>query len=808
MSYVQAVLWIGSRLADGLAYAHEHQVIHRDLKPANVLLADDGQPLLLDFNLSDNLRLRSSVLGASVGGTLPYMAPEQLESFYHPGRRVDARSDLYSLGLILYELVCGKPAFPFPQAPSPPTRALKKLRIKNQETGVRRQESGNSSQPAAVRDPQNGSCLTPDARPLASDSSLLPPAAGEGQTGPLWEILPLMIAERKKSPPAVRQWNKSASPAVESIIRRCLEADPDRRYHSARELQEDLERQLSHRPLRYAPDPSPRERIRKWSRRHPRLTSSTSVALMALALIGILATSLVIRSNRLKHFDAKDKFNQFQAQMLHGQFLLYGRSYDPEKLDQGIRQCRTALDQYQVVDNPDWTRLPQVLNLEEKDRRQLQEDVGETLFLAARATFTRGVQDPGHPRQEDLRLALDLSRSASDCYEEDKIPRALWQQQAELLKLQGRTGEAEILFQKAEKTPLRTAQDCYLAGHLLAVQRNFRQALPLLEEAVQKDPRNYSAWIVRGNCYSALTEHAQAAASYSVCIALRPDFPSGWYNRGLANLRGRYFSRAVADFDQTIALLRGSKLDLEASEVYLNRGLAQEGLKHYSEAIADLDKALELGTPRTQVYFYRAAVREKAKDLEGARRDRDMGMRLKPSDEQSWVARGLSRMDQDPKGAVADLDEALKLNPQSFPALQNKAHVLADLLKDNSEAVQVLDTILAKYPENPMARAGRGVSLARLGQREKALADAEDALLVDTRPPNLYQVACIYALTSRQNPQDRLRAFELLSWGLKGGFGLDLVDGDNDLDPIRQFPEFRRIVKAARELQARTSDSR
>ena len=58
MSYVQAVLWIGSRLADGLAYAHEHQVVHRDLKPANVLLADDGQPLLLDLNyLSGFLRV-------------------------------------------------------------------------------------------------------------------------------------------------------------------------------------------------------------------------------------------------------------------------------------------------------------------------------------------------------------------------------------------------------------------------------------------------------------------------------------------------------------------------------------------------------------------------------------------------------------------------------------------------------------------------------------------------------------------------------------------------------------------------------
>jgi serine/threonine protein kinase/Flp pilus assembly protein TadD len=817
MSYVQAVLWIASRLADGLAYAHEHQVIHRDLKPANVLLADDGQPLLLDFNLSDNLRLRSSVLGASVGGTLPYMAPEQLESFYHPGRRVDARSDLYSLGLILYELVCGKPAFPFPQTPSPPTRALKKLRIKNQETGVRRQESGTSSQRAAVRYPQNGSCLTPDARPLASDSSLLPPAAGEGQTGPLWEILPLMIAERKKSPPSVRQWNKSVSPAVESIIRRCLEADPDRRYQSARELQEDLERQLSHQPLRYAPDPSPRERTRKWARRHPRLTSSTSVALLALGLIGILVTLLVIRGKRLDGFHAQETLKRFEADLDDARFLLYGRAHDPETLDQGIGRCRTALDYYHVLNNPSWKQFSEVRNLQERDREQLRQDIGETLFLAARATLHRSEirnpksetsSDPAHPRQEDLLLALDLSRSANHCYEEDKIPRALWQQQAELLKRQGLTREAEVLFQKAEKTPLQTAQDCYLAAHLLAAQGNYRKALPLLEEAVQKDPRNYSAWFVRGNCYDSLLEHAQAIASYSVCIALHPEFPSVWFSRGMANQRAGNFVGAVADFDQTIMLRRAAGSDREIADIYWNRAQSQEGLKHYSEAIADLDKALELGTPRTQVYFYRAVVREKAKDLEGARRDRDMGMRLKPSDEQSWVARGLSRMDQDPKGAVADLDEALKLNPQSFPALQNKAHVLADLLKDNSEAVQVLDTILAKYPENPMARAGRGVSLARLGQREKALADAEDALLVDTRPPNLYQVACIYALTSRQNPQDRLRAFELLSWGLKGGFGLDLVDGDNDLDPIRQFPEFRRVVKAARELQARTSDSR
>ena len=52
MSYVEAVLWIAARLADGLAHAHERGILHCDLKPANVLLTDDGQPMLLDFNLA------------------------------------------------------------------------------------------------------------------------------------------------------------------------------------------------------------------------------------------------------------------------------------------------------------------------------------------------------------------------------------------------------------------------------------------------------------------------------------------------------------------------------------------------------------------------------------------------------------------------------------------------------------------------------------------------------------------------------------------------------------------------------------
>src|SRR5262249_19297798 len=107
-TYVQAVLWLAARLADGLDHAHERGIFHRDLKPANVLLTDDGQPMLLDFNLSEDVQSRSGATAAFIGGTLPYMAPEHLRAFQHRNVTVDGRSDVYSLGVILYELLTGR----------------------------------------------------------------------------------------------------------------------------------------------------------------------------------------------------------------------------------------------------------------------------------------------------------------------------------------------------------------------------------------------------------------------------------------------------------------------------------------------------------------------------------------------------------------------------------------------------------------------------------------------------------------------------------------------------------------------------
>jgi serine/threonine protein kinase len=112
-------------LADALAHAHERGIIHRDIKPANVLIADDGQPMLLDFNLaSDNNEAAAE--RARVGGTLPYMALEQMNAFAGQGGRIDGRADIYSLGAVLYQLLAQR--LPYPDHQGETEAVLERMR--------------------------------------------------------------------------------------------------------------------------------------------------------------------------------------------------------------------------------------------------------------------------------------------------------------------------------------------------------------------------------------------------------------------------------------------------------------------------------------------------------------------------------------------------------------------------------------------------------------------------------------------------------------------------------------------------------
>ncbi len=112
----RTVCWLGARLAEALDHAHGRGVLHRDVKPANVLLTAEGAPRLADFNISYGSKLDGANPSAFFGGSLAYMSPEQLEAFNPAHARgpgeLDGRADLYSLCIILWELLAGRRPFP------------------------------------------------------------------------------------------------------------------------------------------------------------------------------------------------------------------------------------------------------------------------------------------------------------------------------------------------------------------------------------------------------------------------------------------------------------------------------------------------------------------------------------------------------------------------------------------------------------------------------------------------------------------------------------------------------------------------
>jgi serine/threonine protein kinase/tetratricopeptide (TPR) repeat protein len=235
-------------ICQAVQHAHQKGIVHRDLKPANILVTlVDGnpEPKVIDFGVAKAIagKLTDESLSTQLGsvvGTLEYMAPEQAG---FSGEDIDTRADIYSLGVILYELLTG-------------LRPIDARRLKN------------AAITEMIRIIKEEEPSKPSTR-LSTDESL-PSTAAVRQIEPR-RLMAMLRGE------------------LDWVVMKCLEKGRERRYQTANGLSRDIERYLADEPVEARP-PSAGYRIRKFVKRHKRTAIATSFVLLAL-VVGIAGTT-------------------------------------------------------------------------------------------------------------------------------------------------------------------------------------------------------------------------------------------------------------------------------------------------------------------------------------------------------------------------------------------------------------------------------------------------------------------------------------------------------------------------------------
>jgi serine/threonine protein kinase/tetratricopeptide (TPR) repeat protein len=467
----QERLTLFARVCEGVQHAHHKGVIHRDIKPSNVLVTiQENRPVpkIIDFGVAKAIsqRLTEQTMFTQLGalvGTPEFMSPEQAEL---TSLDVDTRTDVYSLGVLLYLLLVG--TLPFD------SKELRKASFDEIRRKIREDEPS---------------------RPSTRVSTL-----SEAKRG---------AAQRRTDPGGLK---RSLTGDLDWITMKALEKDRTRRYGSPNELAADIERHLAHQPVLAGP-PSAAYRMKKFLRRHRTGAAAAAIVLAALVL-GILGTSYgLVRARRAETearqeaatahqvsefltelFEVSDPNEGGKGAVTTARELLDSgaRTVDEDLADQPVVQARLML----TIGN-----ISQRLGLYEQAER----------LLETTAETRRALLGPDHPDTLQAINDLGVVHRKQGRYDEAEAAtrEALEGRRAVLgddhpdtlvslnglgnvLWSQGRFDDAEALYLEALKSRRSTLgpdhPDTLRSMNDLAVvydnQRRFDEAEPLYVEAL------------------------------------------------------------------------------------------------------------------------------------------------------------------------------------------------------------------------------------------------------------------------------------------------------------------------------------
>lgn len=561
-SYVAAICSIGACLADGLQYAHDRELVHMDIKPSNVLLADDGQPMLLDFHLARKPIRPGGPAPTWMGGTPEYMAPEQMRAVecVRQGRTltrgVDERADLYSLGLLLYEALSGCQ----PQAQGETFQPLQRI---------------NPSVSLGLSDVIH-KCLATnpidryrDAAALATDLRCH------------LADLPLRGVPNRSFSEKWRKWRRRRPQGLTLatfLVTLLVSALAGGAWTWAGYRQRVVEIRAS------------LSEGRSWLRlrKYPEATTALQHGLHLAANLPFVSMERQELTRLFASANRREKSAELHrlAEMIRIRYAIGEPSAEEANwlIDKG-REVWQARDHLK--------RLPG-----ERLRPELEENIRRDLadFLASWTELRIRLAAPANrdaARKESAQILADAEEEFGPLPSFDRIMAAILGPGTRV-----RSGHAPM-------RPPSSAWDFFQLGKSFLRNGDFQLASQQFQRGLELQPGDFWLNFYDGLCSYRLSKFPDAIHAFHICIVLSPKTAECYYNRGMAHQALGNLSKALHDYDQAL------KLNTKLSGAALNRGVVLYRQGHLEAAAASLEEAFPIArddATRAEIRYTQALV--------------------------------------------------------------------------------------------------------------------------------------------------------------------------------------------------------